>query len=182
MLENSADVTKHVSAKEYAKQQGDTEENIVWQLRKGHLIGEIKDDVWFVDIESSNNLIAERSSRKSKPGMNMIISILLIVAAIYSTGHAVDVSNEPVASLGYGGSIYNKEDARPLLYQLDSYGSAAGKRFAWDLRQDLNNKEDWVIFWGIFSAALWLMGIIGFMISLRSYRAGRQTQDEPSPV
>lgn len=61
MSENSSRKENLILAKDYAEQYGDTEENIVRMIRVGTLVGEVKENVWYVnsslsdDVRSRNN-------------------------------------------------------------------------------------------------------------------------------
>lgn len=56
MSENSRDKNNLVSAKEYAEKYRDTEENIIQMIRDGALVGEVKDNIWYVDLALSDGI------------------------------------------------------------------------------------------------------------------------------
>ena len=83
MLENSRDNNNLVLAKEYAEKHGDTEDNIVQMIRDGTLAGQIKDNIWYVDvILSSATKAAHVSETKAARGEG-IDNILLFFVRLY---------------------------------------------------------------------------------------------------
>ena len=68
MSDISHDNKNLVLAKEYAEKHGDTENNIVQMIRDGALAGQIKDNIWYVDIALSNSIIT--ASGKNDSGNN----------------------------------------------------------------------------------------------------------------
>lgn len=97
------DISNFVSAKEYAEKNGESEENIIQMIRDATLAGQIKDNIWYVDIELSKTINAASHIKKS----NLETKIRLLNKIGFIRDEIKDIPNidkKPAGGIGSFGS------------------------------------------------------------------------------